>query len=204
MLGQKNGKKSSAMVLLNLTPFGESLFLKKFFMIFRTVLILCLALTLSTSFSIAQNEQLKAFYTFNIIRYVGWPEGMKKGNFIISVVNDKEVAQHLRAQTAGRKFGFQEIEVREYSRIEDAEHCQVLYLGSGVNTKSISSVLLDKFIASGTLVITDSNGAAPYGSSVNFVTRDNSLFFELHSKNANRAGLQFSSRLAAMSTAINL
>jgi hypothetical protein len=167
-------------------------------------IFLFLLILASSFFAKAQNDQLKAFYTYNFIRHIGWPEGMMKGNFVICVVNGPQIAQHLKDQINGRKFGFQDFEIKEYARLEDVGKCQVLILGSDINQKHIQSPLMDKLTTSGTLVITNYDGGTPSSSIINFVTKENALYFELYSKNANRAGLKFSSRLEAMSNAIKL
>lgn len=152
----------------------------------------------------AQNNQLKAFYIFNIIRYVGWGEQARNGNFIISVVGNSDIAQHLKSQSNGRNMGGQLVEVREYRSVNEVNGGHVLFLGSDINPSEFNSTILERLQSANTLIITDAEQAAPRGSSINFVTRNGSLHFELNSGNANRAGLRFSSRLMAMSTAINL
>lgn len=170
----------------------------------KSSVILFLFILFSSIFAQAQNDQLKAFYTYNFIRHIGWPEGLMKGNFIICIVDGPGIAQHLKHQINGRKFGFQDFVIKESSRIEDVGNCQVLILGSGIKPKHAQSPIIDKLAAAGTLVITNYDGGTPYGSIINFVTRENSLYFELYTKNAARAGLKLSTRLESMSNAIKL
>ncbi|ASB48929.1 YfiR family protein [Alkalitalea saponilacus] len=152
----------------------------------------------------AQDANLKAFYTLNLIRYVGWNEGALDGDFVISVVGNKEVADQLRIHSAGKRFGHQYYVIRECDKVEDVNFGQVVFIGKDISLSTNSRQLLEKARNLGVLIITESEGMINQGAAVNFVTREEGLRFELNARNAGYANLQFSSRLEAMSAAINL
>jgi len=165
-------------------------------------LLLLLALPMFTA--VAQEAKFKAVFTLNFIRHIGWTEQSMQGDFVIAVVRNKDVANWLRDQSAGKKFGFQDIVIKEYRNIEEVEKSQVIFVSSSVNIRSSSDILIEKARSNNSLIISEAAGATAYGSAINFVVKDGILMFELHKGNAAWMGLQFSSRLEGMKAAIIL
>ncbi len=61
---------------------------------------------------IAQDAELakfKAMFTLNFIRYIGWPDAAKEGDFVIGVLKESAIAEQLGSQVVGKKFGTQTI-----------------------------------------------------------------------------------------------
>lgn len=151
----------------------------------------------------AQVSKAKAMLTLSFIRYVGWGENARKGDFVIGVVRDKELVGHLKAQSAGKKFGFQEVVIKEFKSWEEATDCQVIYVSKNWNFNRNADAVITK-VGKDTLIITEMEGATEHGSMINFVVRDEKLKFELSKKNASYAGIQFSAKLEGMTAAINM
>ncbi|MCF0190615.1 MAG: YfiR family protein [Marinilabiliaceae bacterium] len=145
----------------------------------------------------------KAMLTFNFIRYIGWSEEVRQGDFVIGVIKDKELASWLTKLSTGKKFGYQDIVIKEFKSVDELEDCQVVYVGAGGNYNKNSDAVMAK-VGKNTLIITEVEGATNKGAMINFVVRDDILKFELHKKNASIAGIQFSSKLEMMNGAINL
>lgn len=162
------------------------------------IALLCLPMLVG-----AQVTKAKAMLTLNFIRYIGWTDEARQGDFVIGVIKDKDLASHLRQQSEGKKFGFQDVVVKEYKNAEELEDCQVVYCSSSVSFSRASGTIMGK-VGKGTLLITEQEGATNSGSMINFVVRDEKLKFELCKKNASYAGIQFSSKLEQMTAAINL
>lgn len=151
----------------------------------------------------AQVAKAKAMLTLSFIRYVGWGENARKGDFVIGVVRDKELVNHLKTQSAGKKFGFQDVVIKEFKSWEEATDCQVIYISKNWNFNKNADAVITK-VGKDTLIITEMEGAVDHGSMINFVVRDEKLKFELSKKNASYAGIQFSAKLENMTAAINL
>lgn len=170
----------------------------------RKIYIMMLLVMLPLLKLTAQEAKYKAVFTLNFIRYIGWPDTSLQGDFVIGVVRNSEVASWLKDQSDGKKFGFQNIVVKEFRNIEDLTDCQVIYVSSSINIRSGSNLLLDKAMQKNSLIISESEGATNHGAAINFVVRDGLLKFELHKGNASRVKLQLSSRLEGMAAAIVL
>ena len=170
----------------------------------KKIYFLLLLLTIPMFNIVAQEAKYKAVFTLNFIRYIGWTDQALQGDFVISVVRNREVADWIRDQSEGKRFGFQDIVVKEYRSIEEVESSQVIFVSSSVNIRNSSDELIEKARKNNSLIITESEGATNHGAAINFVVRDGALKFELHKGNAAWMGLQFSSRLEGMTAAINL
>ncbi len=152
----------------------------------------------------AQVAKFKSVFTLSFIRHIGWTETAKEGDFVIGVVRDKEIADWMSKLSAGKKFGFQNVVIKQFKSPEEVVDCQVVYVSSNVNFGKHASTIVDKVNGGSTLIITESEGACNSGSMINFVVREDKLKFEIHKANAAKFGLQVSSKLEGMSNAISL
>lgn len=152
----------------------------------------------------SQIAKFKSVFTLNFIRHIGWPEETKQGDFVVGVVRDKEIASWLEQLSAGKKFGFQNVVVKEFKSVEEVQNCQVLFVSSSINFNKNASEIIDKVGGKNTLIVCESEGATSNGAMFNFVVRDEKLKFEIHKANAAKFGLQISSKLEGMAAAINL
>jgi len=152
----------------------------------------------------SQIAKFKSVFTLNFIRHIGWPEETKQGDFVVGVVRDKEIASWLEQLSEGKKFGFQNVVIKEFKSVEEVQNCQVLFVSSSINFNKNASEIIDKVGGKNTLIVCESEGATSNGAMFNFVVRDEKLKFEIHKANAAKFGLQISSKLEGMAAAINL
>ena len=152
----------------------------------------------------SQVVKYKAVFTINFIRYIGWSEAAKQGDFVIGVIKDKELYDMLNSMSKGKKFGFQNVVIKEFKSPAEVSYCQVLYIPDNINLSKHASTILNNLGNKNTLVITEKEGATKHGSMINFVIRGDKLKFEIHKANAQKSGLQISSKLETMASAINL
>jgi hypothetical protein len=168
-------------------------------------LLYALVLLMVGTISKAQEPDLakfKSMFVLNFIRYVDWSEEAKKGDFVIAIVNQREVAKHLKELSATKKFGFQDIVIKEFNSIEELTSCQVVFIGSSINLGKSKAVLEEKIKPLKTLVVTEREGSTNNGSMINFVVRDDKLKFEINQKNIEANNIIISSALTKMSNAI--
>jgi len=144
----------------------------------------------------------KSLFTLNFIRYIGWPEEAKQGDFVIGVLKNSEMAEQLKSNTVGKNFGYQKIIIKEFKSIEDVTDCQILFVSEYINFTKHSEILSQKLNKNNSLIITEDKGAISNGSMINFVIIDNKLKFEVSAENAEKYGLKFSNNLLAMKNAI--
>lgn len=164
-----------------------------------------LFLVISAGVIQAQQSDLikyKSLFTINFIRYIAWPDEAKQGDFIIGVLKNSAIASQIKAQTTGKKIGFQNIVIKEFKSIEELSNCHLLYVDGNVNYNKNAELIASKINNKHAFIVTDSNGAISKGSMINFVIVDNQLKFEVSAENAEKSGLKLSSTLFSMNNAI--
>ena len=170
----------------------------------KVIVILLAVLSLTNVQSKAgEIEKYKSLFTINFIRYVGWPEESKQGDFVIGVMKNSLLASELKSQTVGKKFGFQNIVVKEFNNINEVSDCQILYVSQGFSFSRNATELKNR-VGKNTLIISEDNGAISKGSIINFVVVDDLLKFEVSPGNAQDNGLTLSSALVSMKNAIKM
>lgn len=131
-------------------------------------------------------------YSFS--RYVNWPADKKSGDFVITVVGNKDVYNDLQQMIVGKMVGDQHIVVK-YSRIasELNNNSQMIFLSENQSSG------VQKLEANGTLVVSEQEGTVQKGASVDFVNVDDVVKFEISKTNMTRQGLQINSFLEKLS-----
>jgi len=171
------------------------------------IFLFCVLLLISFSSSAQESASVskyKSIFTLSFIRYIGWPEETRQGDFVIGVVKNKEIAKWLRDLSKGKKFGYQNVVIKEFKSPNEISDCQVLYLSGNVSLSKYAATIINKLGGKNTLIISEKNGATKYGSMINFVIKDEKLKFEINKTNASNFGLQISSKLGGMANAITL
>jgi hypothetical protein len=151
----------------------------------------------------AKIAKYKSMFTVNFIRYIGWPDEATKGNFVIGVLKDKIVTANLKQLTVGKKFGYQQIVIKEFKNLNEVTDCQILFVSKLINYSAKNSeIIKQKLNNKNSLIITNSEGATKKGAMINFIVRDGKLKFEVSPANSEQFGLKFSSSLTSLSNAI--
>lgn len=168
----------------------------------KKITLFLIALTIGIGLKAQEDvaQKYKAMFTLNFIRYVGWDDAAKQGDFVIGIHKASGVKGQLIKQAAGKKFGYQNIVVKEYKNIDELENCQIFYHGG--NFSKDAELVKQKLNKSGSLIITESGNATKSGSMINFVIIDGKLKFEVSETNASNFGLKLSSSLTSLSNAI--
>jgi hypothetical protein len=170
--------------------------MKKFYLMVALLIVLPIMME-------GQVAKYKAVFTLNFIRYIGWPDDARQGDFVIGVLEDAGIARRIDDQIGGKKFGFQDVVVKQFNSVDEVTGCQVLYVSDKISFSRYASQIKQK-LGKSSLIVTESEGATNHGAMINFVVRDEVLKFEIHKGNASGNGLQISSRLEDMSSAIVL
>jgi len=171
----------------------------------KKLIVILLVLTSVVTMKSQANEiaKYKSLFTLNFIRYVGWPDESKQGDFVIGVIQNKELAAELRVQTEGKKFGFQNLVVKEFASVEEVSNCQIIYVSEKINFAKNAGLLSQK-VGKNTLIISENNNAISNGSMINFVIVNESLKFEVSPSNFQNKGLTVSNALISMKNAIRV
>ena len=170
----------------------------------RLVRHLCLilaiaALTAMPSSVAAQfdDDQVKAAFVVNFLKFVTWPEaaGASEAPIEVVVVGADDLAEAL-AQAAGRQqIGGRSIVVRRVAsgRAVTAAAPHIVFIGAAERDRL--PALLRQFEGRPVLTVGDGSGYGAAGVVLNFYTSDARIRFEANTTAAARARLQISSHL---------
>jgi len=163
--------------------------------------LLLLSLFLFASLSVfSQNYQLHSVYMYSFIKYVQWPPEDSQGDFIIGVLGDSPVIEHLEKMASTKKAGSRKIVIKKFGNTSELDKTHMLFIAKELNNQ-LPSVL--KNTGKGhTLLITEKEGMGAEGSNINFVIRKDRLAFELNKSAMQRASLKVSNELTRLAIII--
>lgn len=160
----------------------------------KRILFLIIAIV-SVNISYAQDAKYKALFISNFTKNVEWPASEKSGDFIICVVNQNEVLNHLKTSTSGKTVGTQPISVVGVKSIDEVSKCHIIYLSFADSKAEKIQSAKDKLGSTASLIVTDRPGALKNGSCINFLLVDDKLKYEMNTEAITERKLQVSSYL---------
>jgi hypothetical protein len=168
------------------------------FLIRQVCLLVAIASTVAApSRAIAQfdDQQVKAAFVLNFLKFVTWPEAPAGTDAPIDVVvlGADDLARAIEHASAGQQIGGRSIKVRAVRRIGDIGTAQLLFIAASERERL--PVLLREFEGRPVLTVGDGSGFGAAGVVLNFYTSDTRIRFEANTTAAARARLQISSHL---------
>ena len=146
----------------------------------------------------AQTEKYQSLFIYNFSRYIKWPENMSSGQFVIGVLGNSAVYDHLKEMAdTKKKTQNMDIIVKRFNSINEIENCHILYVSNNFST-SIQAVSSSSATKS-SLIITDKPGLAQKGATINFIEESGKMKFELNQSSADKKGLKVAGSLSALS-----
>lgn len=136
---------------------------------------------------------------YNFSRNINWPEENKSGDFVITIVGDKEVFTEMTKLAQNMKVGLQPIVVKFFNSVKDVSgYQQILFVDNWQSNKI--SALVQKTAGSHTLIVSETEGLIDQGSMINFVPVNGVMKFEMNKESLRRNNLMASSVLEKMAT----
>lgn len=144
----------------------------------------------------AMADKIKATYVYKFAGYVDWPGGdtpAAAGPFTIGVVDAEGVTAELKALSAAYPLKNRPVQVRELVPGAPVSGVQMVFIGqrAGNGARQMLSGLAGKPV----LTVTDAEGMLSAGSTINLLTVDERIRFEVSLAHAAAAGLKVSARL---------
>jgi hypothetical protein len=147
----------------------------------------------------SSEHAVKAAYLLHFSAYVEWPTSTFQGAdspLVIGVLGDDDLARDLSEISADRRVAGHPLVVRRLLAEDPTSGLQILFIGKSLERDL--SELLRKSRAPGLLAVTDSDGALELGSTINFVTAEERVRFDISLRSAESLDLRLSSRLLAV------
>ena len=165
-----------------------------------SLLALCAALAVSLLAPIGQGQTLqidtlKANYVEAFLDFVRWEGELKTETATIGVLGSREFASHLERIAATKTKG-RALRIVRVEPGDDLTGLQILFVGKG--NRNDWNAIGDACRHNQILLVGEEDGFCDAFGAVEFVVRKNRLRFRLSLENAERCGIEVSSKLAEM------
>jgi hypothetical protein len=160
--------------------------------------LLSLAPAVASGAEASLEYAVKAAYLYKFAPFVDWPANAFAGPsapFAVCVFGQDPFGRLLDDAVRGQSVGGRRIVVRRPAAIQDAQSCQVLYLGRSGRTSVAESLRLLR--GRPILTVTEEGGGV-----VQFVLRDGRVRFAVDAERARQNGLGLSSKLLALAVSV--
>lgn len=168
----------------------------------RLLLLSALALVAATWAADARAQvaeaSVKAAFLHKFPAYVEWPPqafAQPDSPFVIGVSGAEEVAAELERIAAGRPVLNRRVLIRRIVEGDSLRGTHMLFIGRG---ETGIGPLARQGRDHGVLVVTEAERGLELGASINFVTVEDRVGFEVSLDAADRAGLRISSRMLSV------
>lgn len=163
----------------------------------RLVVLIPLLLALgavSLLASVPSEDEVKAAFIFNFVKFVEWPEMAEKKEIKVCFTGEKPLSGNLTL-LEGRKAHNLVLKISSGS-VPPEDICDVLFL-SASDRKSLSELLIF-YSEKPVLTISDVPGFARSGGMIGLVVVDNKVRFEINLSAVNKSQLKISSQLLSL------
>lgn len=135
-------------------------------------------------------------FLFNFAQFVEWPAGAfenAQSPLVIGVLGSDPFGRFLDDVVNGERVNGHVLAIRRYRKIEDVEHCHVLFVSGseGPHVAKIAQALQGRAI----LTVCDWEGLARHGAIIRFLNEDDRVRLQINLAAAKAAGLTISSKL---------
>ncbi len=154
----------------------------------------------SSSQLFAQEAKYKSLFMYKFIQNMKWPSTKSEGYCIISVMGDSELINELKQITSGRQVNGKSVRVIPYSKGQTLSDINILYIAKSKNKNF--PILKDQALLNSLVVITESEGYAKMGASINFIKDGNRLKFELNESSLKKANIIVSDAIKKLAVVV--
>jgi hypothetical protein len=149
----------------------------------------------------AQEYDLKAAYIYNITKFIYWESTIPGNEFVIGVLGPSPIYEPLLDVVKGKTVNNKKIFVRQYTKVEDLNNCNMLFIPN--NTNIPLNEILFKAKANKILTVSEKEGYGKQGTAINFVTINGKLKFEVNIKTLEALGLKASAQFLKLTIIID-
>jgi len=170
-------------------------------------ILLCLVFACSREGSGAQSTdeeyRVKAAFIFHFAQLVDWPPDARTGaanSLFLCTIGEDPFQGALESTVEGKAVGDRILRVRHLKQADDAQACQVLFLGKAQGKRI--PMLLANLHNAPILTVGESPGFLGAGGMICFVLEDNNVRFGINLDAAASAKLKIGSRLLILAQTV--
>ena len=138
-------------------------------------------------------------FIYNFTKYIEWPTA---GNEILIGVHgeNSSLIQAFEKMAQAKSNGDRKYIIRTLTKPEDAAACHVIFIADKESDKL--GAYASKYTGTPKLIITEKEGLIKKGGTINFITVDGKLRFELNQGALDKTGLKVSSQLLSLAIVV--
>jgi len=163
--------------------------LKKYFSLIITFSIVII---LSQKMYSQKDSENRAMWIFNVAPGITWEDEENISKFTIGVFSSEEEYNELKKLAAKRTIKNKPVEVYRYSKSEEINPNQIIYVTK--NENAYLGFVYQKFKGKNVLIISDRSKQPEY-SVINLQNSDSSKPFDINTKLANEQNINFSTTI---------
>jgi hypothetical protein len=147
---------------------------------------------------IAQVSNYKAYtlFVYNFTKYIEWPDGAIKDEFVIGVFGKSPIAEEFKKMAALKKAGDKTIRIVELNESNLETNLHILFIADEKSLKIDEVVTAVK--GRSVLLITEKQGLVGKGAGISFFSDNNNVKFELNNSSLSGQRLKVSKTLEAL------
>lgn len=161
----------------------------------------CASIVRADEASDRRENQLKAAYLLNFVKFVEWPPEAPGDRLVICFFAGAGVYDALAPGIDGKKVGARTLSVSRRASPADRQGCNVIYLGAD-GARDGQYPAADLVAGKAALTVSDTRDFARNGGMIELFTENNRLRFNINVSNAQKAGLRISSSLLQLAATI--
>jgi hypothetical protein len=165
---------------------------------FKTAIIIGLLSMCASSTVLAQLSNYKAYtlFVYNFTKYIQWPEGSIKDNFVIGVYGESPVKEELVKMIGLKKVGDKNIKIVEIKSGDETADLQILFIPEAQSAQIAN--ILNAVKGKPILLVGERQGLIQKGAGISFYSDQNNLKFELNNTSITSQNLKVSNTLLAL------
>jgi hypothetical protein len=148
---------------------------------------------------VRREDQFKAAYLFNFLKFVEWPASMSSDVITVCLVGADGVYATLAPGIEEKRAAARRLALRRLEPTAEPRGCHVLYIDAAALAQSTPRLLAPE---QPVLTVSDAEGFADNGGIIELFTVDNRLRFSIDVGHAQRRGLRISSNLLQLAAQV--
>jgi hypothetical protein len=162
----------------------------------KKLILLLSVLVFGFSVLSQDHSKMQSAYIYHFTKHMEWPSHKQSGDFVIAVIGNSAIYDHLVTMSHTKKVGARKIIVKKYENVSSVTSCHMIFLSSAKSTQL--NLAITKAKTNHALIITEKTGYSRRGSGINFVSVGGKPQFEVSETSINKYGLKVSAKLVQL------
>ncbi len=154
--------------------------------------ILLLLLIIAPNSHARSEQEIKAVYLYNFMKFVTWPDLASNSPFSLCVLGEDIVNDRLKT-LAGQPVNGEALSIHFMSKPSSDQHCSAVFIGE--SEKKFIKEIVQFYSKTPTLTVSSVENFIQSGGMIGFIAQGNLIRFNINLKQARETQLSISSKL---------